>query len=80
MIGTSHIGVWLSYLEVSNVSKGVYGVHDPSKRDLIKKIAYVAPTVLTMSAVASLSSAASGGAMVSSTSSMTMSMGMMMAP
>lgn len=32
---------------------------DPSKRKLIRKMAYVAPTVLTVSAVASLASAAS---------------------
>ncbi len=36
------------------------GLQDPSKRKFIKKVAYVAPTVLTVSAVASLASAASG--------------------
>ncbi len=33
---------------------------DLSKRLFVKKMAYVAPTVLTMSAVASMSAAASG--------------------
>jgi hypothetical protein len=33
---------------------------DLSKRVFVKKMAYVAPTVLTMTAVASLSAAASG--------------------
>ena len=32
---------------------------DPSKRVFVKKMAYVAPTVLTVSAVASMASAAS---------------------
>jgi hypothetical protein len=33
---------------------------DPSKRVFIRKMAYVAPTILTLSAVASFASAASG--------------------
>ena len=35
--------------------------HDTTRRIFLKKMAYIPPTVLTMSAVASLASAASGG-------------------
>ena len=39
---------------------GKKNLRDPSKRVFIRKMAYVAPTVLTLTAVASFASAASG--------------------
>lgn len=33
--------------------------HDPARRVFLKKVAYVAPTIMTVSAVASLAAAAS---------------------